>query len=263
MDLKSVPWIKLSADATKDQSLFGLTPGQKWAWVCILCEAAKQNSDGKAKINTEFLEFSSGVAHDDIDGLFQHLETIGLIKVTCTTNTRPLRARAQKKSYSDKSVSKGKEKVTEGKGKGKEKGIEKHVTDVTDLSDQEIELARSWLDLAIKEFPHKADSPKWTVERFGQDIRKARASVKMTHEQMALLFDFVKHSAFWRPNAATPSGLLKTGNNGLTKIDNIIASMKPVERRESEIFNEQIASGQFKKSTEQIDENALKRLGLL
>lgn len=263
-DIKNISWFKLSSDISKDKKLFGLTPAQKWAWVCILCEACKENNGGTVSLAKDYLLNFCDLNEIDLVKTLEHLKIVGLIEMeqnfSSPTHEECKTFGTNEFVYSPKTRL---DQTREDNRRQKKTVKTKPPVSVSDLSDEELQLARSWLDLAITEFPHKADSPKWTVERFAMDIRKAQASVKATHQQMALLFDFIKHSAFWRPNAATPGGLLKTGNNGLTKIDNIIASMKPVERRESEILNEQIATGQFKKSTEQLDEKILKQLGLL
>lgn len=264
-DLKSVPWVKISSDIVASQTLFGLTPAQKWVWVCIICEAAKQNSDGKIKVSTEFLSHQAGVSVDDINAVLQLLQITGLIGPVHARDTRPLRPRVMKKSSHLPNVSKVEVEVeVEAKAKENKEGKESPSAPVvTDLSDFEIAISRDWLDLALTEHPHRKDSASFTVERFGQDLRKAQRALSLTDQQMTDLFEFVKHSAFWRPNAAVPSGLLNNSKNGLRKIDNIIASMKPQERRESEILNEQIAKGQFKKASNPLDEEILKGLGVL
>ena len=66
-----------------------------------------------------------------------------------------------------------------------------------------------------------------TVEAFAQACRKVRDSANLTHEGLAQVFVFISGDDFWKQNALSPAGLLAKSKNGLRKIDNILARMKP------------------------------------
>ena len=90
------------------------------------------------------------------------------------------------------------------------------------VSDHDTELGKKWADWTAGEYSHLKPKP----EVYAEAIAKVRKSVGLNDAQLNYLFDFVKADPFWSQNCQSPAGLLKKSQNGMRKIDNILAKIK-------------------------------------
>ena len=101
-----------------------------------------------------------------------------------------------------------------------------------------LEIGTRWLKIAQEEYPWRSGDKKWTVENFGRELQKIAKSLKASPDDMRRLIDRFEKDPFWRKNAASPFGLSKRSQNGLRKIDNMIASLRTeFERKQSSQTN--------------------------
>ena len=101
-----------------------------------------------------------------------------------------------------------------------------------------LEIGTRWLKIAQEEYPWRNGDKKWTVENFGRELQKIAKSLKASPDDMRRLIDRFEKDPFWRKNAASPFGLSKRSQNGLRKIDNMIASLRTeFERKQSSQTN--------------------------
>lgn len=251
-DIKNVSWFKLSADISKDKKLYGLTASQKWAWVCILCEACKENNGGRVSVSDDYLLNICALNKNDLAKSLQHLKTVGLIDIP-QTFLRPTDEEC-KTFGTDESVYSSKTRLektrieetrldhtraeSESSGRKRQPRERDHVYDLTD---SELDLGRKWLEMALSEMPHKASDPKWHAAQFAEDLKVVAKAIGYTHEQLVEVFHFVASSEFWRPNACSPKQLLKKNEAGMRKIDTIISRMKSPKERARDIKEEQEA----------------------
>lgn len=90
------------------------------------------------------------------------------------------------------------------------------------VSDHDLELGKKWADWTESEYPYL----KAKASTYAEAIAKVRKAVGLDDKQLDYLFDFVKADPFWRQNCQSPAGLLKKSQNGMRKIDNILAKVK-------------------------------------
>jgi DNA-binding Lrp family transcriptional regulator len=106
------------------------------------------------------------------------------------------------------------------------------------VSNDYILLGDKWLKIALEEYPWRLQEAKWTGENFGRELEKIAKSLKASPVEMQKLFERFEKDPFWRKNAASPFGLTKRSQNGLRKIDNMIASLRTeFERKQSSQTN--------------------------
>lgn len=244
-DLKNVNWIRLNANLPFDHKLHSLPADQKWGWILLLTEGARQNQEGLIEVDIDCLAEIGKLNKKSLHALLQHLEMVELIEI----RVKSVRVRAEKKSQSHEDV-RYITNVTEHNGtehnitpetkSSARKRQPKESDHIYDLTDSELDLGRKWLEMAVSEMPHKASDPKWHAAQFGEDLKGVAKAIGFTHEQMADVFTFVSSSEFWRPNACSPKQLLKKNDAGMRKIDTIISRMKSPGERKREIAHEAI-----------------------
>lgn len=250
-DIKNISWFKLSSDISKDKKLFGLSPGQKWVFVVILCEACKDNNGGAVSFTDECLLFLTGLNKKDLQATLQHFKTVGLIDIPekfsspieqdaekvlpvdnfCNTQTRLDQTTQDqtetREHYTAKTV------IPRKRGPRREDHI-------YDLTDEELDLGRKWLEMALAEMPHKASDTKWNAAQFAEDIKAVGKAINYTHQQMLEVFNFIASSEFWRPNCCSPIAMLRAKEGGTRKIDTVITRMKSPHERKREMMSEVI-----------------------
>lgn len=86
--------------------------------------------------------------------------------------------------------------------------------------------ATAWLEHAVAEMPWRASSATWTADAFAVEIAAIKKATDLNDDGIAAVIAFIKRDTFWKRNAVTPSGVLKS-RNGVRKIDHILAQMKP------------------------------------
>lgn len=107
------------------------------------------------------------------------------------------------------------------------------VPDKLKYSDEDLSLAHEWLNYS-KEFTPGEPNKAWTPERFATEIAKTKRVSGITHEDMIKALEFVRSDEeFWQTKALSPASLYGfSKSNGLRKIQNILTSMKGVNRNE-------------------------------
>jgi hypothetical protein len=240
-DLKNVPWLKLSEKMVFDQRLYNLTAEQKWTWIFLLTEGARQNDNGTIKIDLDCLASLAQIKRSSLEPLLQHLAKYELIEIV--TDSEQLQTQTitenpgNNKDPCHRLGNVTQQNTTEPKmrlqrGKRAKGPLAPLIPEVVSLSDDELSLGSKWLDMASHEMPHKVSDPNWTVTKFAHDLVNVKNAIGYTDEQMKALFNWVSNSEFWRPNACAPIGLLRKKDNDVRKIDTIIAQMKnPFDRK--------------------------------
>lgn len=79
-DQSSYSWLRLNNDIATDPDLFGLTAEQKFVWVCILCQASRDNKS-IIRVNVAFIEHLTGVNRDAIEATLEFLEQKPVIRI--------------------------------------------------------------------------------------------------------------------------------------------------------------------------------------
>lgn len=241
-DLKSVPWVRVSATIGYDRELHGLSSGQKWLWVFCLCEAGRENKEGVFGYTTKWLIDASGCSEDEVVGGLKHLSDHGLItitngsdrirsdldgdltgtngsvpNVTNVTNVTKRNATLRKKSECASLLPTGPK--------------------FKSLTLLERSLGDDWLAHALKEMPWKEKASGWDSTTFAEQLRKVKNSTGLNDDGLRAVLDFVSEDAFWTKNAVCPKGLLNKVKSGLRKIDTILSQMKtPVMRRDEKLL---------------------------
>ena len=102
-----------------------------------------------------------------------------------------------------------------------------------------LELTQDWIDFARNSHPHLvANETDWSAALAG-----AVAYLKKDVHYLKAVFEFIKRNEFWQKNCISPMSLkTKSKNNGLFKIDNIIAAMRMDKKTFVEQQNEQWAA---------------------
>lgn len=72
MQVKTPFWFRLNRDINTSTSLWGLTPSQKWVWICLLCLACTKGT-GKLEFDLKWAELFWGVPGKEI------IETIKML----------------------------------------------------------------------------------------------------------------------------------------------------------------------------------------
>ena len=214
---------KLSTGLFTPPKLSQLTMEARWLWVILLSLATQENKDGMVEQTLDCLEFYSGVNRKTLGPALQELKSIGLIEICAES----VHACTQSAQTCAQPVHKSTRKKTTK-------------TEVIDLTDDELELGRKWLDMAVSEMPHRSSDLKWHAAQFGTELKKVGAAVGLDHAGMLKVFHYVSADPFWRPNACSPKGLL-ISKNGVRKIDNILTRMKRPHERKMEMARESAA----------------------
>jgi hypothetical protein len=215
---------KLSTGLFTPPKLNQLTMEARWLWVILLSLATQENKDGTVEQTLDCLEFYSGVNRKTLGPALQELKSIGIIEIcaesvhACTQSAQTCAQPAHKRT---------RQKTNK--------------TEVIDLTDEELELGRKWLEMAVSEMPHRESDPKWHAAEFGTELKKVGQAVGLDHAGMLKVFHYVSGDTFWRPNACSPKGLLVVNKNGVRKIDNILTRMKKPAERLADIREEQRA----------------------
>lgn len=248
-DIKNISWFKLSSDISKDKKLFGLSPGQKWVFVVLLCEACKENNGGAVSFTEECLLFLTGLNKKDLQITLQHFKTVGLIenvqkfsspteqdaeKILAVDNFCNAQTRLDHTTPDQTETRKHYTATPRKRGPKRDDHI-------YDLTDEELDLGRKWLEMALAEMPHKASDTKWNAAKFGEDIKKVGKAINYTHQQMIGVFNFIASSEFWRPNCCSPIAMLRAKEDGTRKIDTVLVKMKNPHERKREMTREQEA----------------------
>lgn len=213
---------KLSTGLFTPPKLSQLTMEARWLWVILLSLATQENKDGTVEQTLDCLEFYSGVNRKTLGPALQELKSIGLIEICAES----VHACTQSAQTCAQPVHKSTRKKTTK-------------TEVIDLTDEELDLGRKWLDMAVSEMPHRASDPKWHAAEFGTELKKVGQAVGLDHAGMLKLFHYVSADTFWRPNTCAPKSLLKVNKEGVRKIDNILTRMKRPAERLADIREEQ------------------------
>jgi hypothetical protein len=211
---------KLSTGLFTPPKLSQLTMEARWLWVILLSLATQENKDGMVEQTLDCLEFYSGVNRKTLGPALQELKSTGLIEICAES----VHACTQSAQTCAQPVHKSTRKKTTK-------------TEVIDLTDDELELGRKWLDMAVSEMPHRASDPNWHAAEFGTELKKVGQAVGLDHAGMLKVFHYVSADTFWRPNACSPKGLL-ISKNGVRKIDNILTRMKRPHERKMEMARE-------------------------
>ena len=240
-DLKSVPWVRISATIGYDRDLHGLSPGQKWLWVFCLCEAGRENKEGIFSCTTKWLIDASGCLEDEVSAGLKHLSDQGLITLTNGSVRNP-NGSDLIRTDPNGSVPNGTERnVTKRNETERKKRTKKTTRCRAPLSSHDPEfsiiegsLGDDWLAHALKEMPWKENSAGWDAATFAAQLLKVKKSSGLNDEGMRAVLDFISASDFWTKNAVSPKGLLTKGKSGLRKIDTILSQMKTPEMRRDE-----------------------------
>lgn len=72
-DLKTMFWFRVDADIRHSRKLFGLTPAEKWTWICLLSEAADQNKAGLVDAEIDYLASFGGINRQQMEGVLETL----------------------------------------------------------------------------------------------------------------------------------------------------------------------------------------------
>lgn len=243
-DLKNVSWIRINVTIPYDHKLHALNGEQRWAWIFLLTEAARQNLDGKMEIEIDCLAEQAKVNKRCLQAALQHLDKAGLIKIRTDsertrsdTNTNPYESVhyitnvTNERDGTERDTTLPTHKVPRKRGPRREDHI-------YDLTDEELDLGRKWLEMALAEMPHKASDTKWNAAQFADDIKKVRQAINYTHQQMLEVFNFIASSEFWRPNCCSPIAMLRAKEGGTRKIDTVITRMKNPFERQRQISKE-------------------------
>jgi hypothetical protein len=183
-DMKNVTWLKLSTALIDDPRLFGLTAEQKWAWIYILNQAVTHGKSGELRTTLDRLVHFSGVNKKSLQGAVEHFVKAKLIDPV-DNSAQLLEVNVQQLEVADSNF--------------KSKKVGKK-TEVIDLTDEELELGRKWLDMDVSEMPHRASDPKWHAAEFGTELKKVGQAVGLDHAGMLKVFHYVSADPFWRPN---------------------------------------------------------------
>ena len=243
-DLKSVPWVRVSATIGYDRDLHGLSSGQKWLWVFCLCEAGRENKDGVFGYTTKWLIDASGCTEDEVAGGLKHLSDQGLITITngsdrirsdkigsvpVTNGSVPNVTERNETKRNETKRKKREKKTTRGRAP-----LSSHDLESNQLSIMEWSLGEDWLSHALREMPWKENASGWDSATFAAQLLKVKNSSGLNDEGMRAVLDFISASEFWTKNAVSPKGLLNKGKSGLRKIDTILSQMKTPEMRRDE-----------------------------
>jgi hypothetical protein len=217
-DIKKHKAFKLSTGLLTSPKMWSVSPEAKCLFIVLLDLACQSDEYGCIRQTADCLILTSGINKESLKTSLEQLETIKLIQICSESVLNPC------------------EKNTE---KTRKRYVKK--TEVIDLTDEELELGRKWLEMAVSEMPHRANDPKWHAAEFGTELKKVGQAVGLDHAGMLKVFHYVSGDTFWRPNACSPKGLLGVNKNGVRKIDNILTRMKKPAERLADIREEQRA----------------------
>lgn len=265
-DLKAVNWIRLNANMPFDHRLHSLSGEQKWGWILLLTEGARQNQDGIIDIDIDCLANLGRINKKALHELLQHLEKYELI----CTRVKSARTRAEDQSQSHDDVryehnvtlqNTTLDNTTPSNTRASRKRPPDESDHVYDLTESELDLGRKWLEMALSEMPHKANDPKWHTAAFAEEIKALGKAINYTHEQMVEVFNFIANSEFWRPNCCSPKAMLKKrSDDGLRKIDTVLTRMKNPRERLRDIKQEQEADPNRPRGDGLMSRNELEKL---
>lgn len=78
---KTYTWLRLDNAIAVSPDLFGLTPEQKFVWICVLCEASKKNTS-QLEISLDWFEHHLGVKRKVIRATLEFLQSKQVITVS-------------------------------------------------------------------------------------------------------------------------------------------------------------------------------------
>lgn len=129
-------------------------------------------------------------------------------------------------------------KFLEEKAKEKEKPVSKKREQK--LAVQEawtFDLATEWMEWSVSQVP----SFKPSREKYQKAFDDLCRVENMSEGMLRLIFEFVKKDEFWRKNAISPAGFMKISkNNGIRKINNVIASMRADKSFQMQMWREEM-----------------------
>jgi hypothetical protein len=221
-DIKKHTAFKLPTDITASPKLFHLSVEAKWLWISLIAMATQANKSGFIEQTLDCLEVFTGVNRKTLGASLEALKNAGLIEIDTESVHLSAQIRAESVKLGTQIRAKKESKKTE----------------VIDLTDDELELGRKWLDMAVSEMPHKASDPKWHAAEFGTELKKVGQAVGLDQAGMLKVFHYVSADTFWRPNTCAPKSLLKVNKEGVRKIDNILTRMKKPHERKMEMARE-------------------------
>ena len=228
-DIKKHKAFKLSTGLFTSPKMWVLTPEARSLFVVLLDLACQGSELGCIRQTPNCLATMNSLNTESLMPALEQLKTIGLIEI-CSESVQVLHGLDTEKTQ-----------ILHRKNTGKTRRKPSLKTEVIDLTDDELELGRKWLDMAVSEMPHRASDPKWHAAEFGTELKKVGQAVGLDHAGMLKVFHYVSADAFWRPNACSPKGLLVVNKNGVRKIDNILTRMKRPAERLADIREEQRA----------------------
>jgi hypothetical protein len=222
-DIKKHTSFKLPTDIAASPKLFHLSVEAKWLWISLIAMSTQANKNGSIEQTLDCLEVFTGVNRKTLAASLEALKNAGLIEIDTESVHLSAQIRAESVKLGTQIRAKKESKKTE----------------VIDLTDDELDLGRKWLDMAVSEMPHRASDPKWHAAEFGTELKKVGQAVGLDNAGMLKVFHYVSADTFWRPNTCAPKSLLKVNKEGVRKIDNILTRMKRPAERLSDIREEQ------------------------
>jgi len=209
-DLKKHSFFKLSTGLFTGPKIWELSADTRLLFLLLLDLACQANDNGFIKQTPECLVALGNLNSKNLEASLQHLEKIGIIEIC------------------EKSV----ENLEKSGARPARKSQKKPMVEIVNLTDEELDLGRKWLEMAVSEMPHRANETKWNPGNFAEDLVAVKKAINLNAEQMTELFNWIANSHFWRPLACAPLQLLKKKEGGVCKVDTILAQMKkPFERK--------------------------------
>ena len=225
-DIKKHKAFKLSTGSFTSPRMWALTPEARSLFVVLLDLACQGSELGCIRQTPNCLATMNSLNTESLMPALEQLKTIGLIEI-CSESVQVLHGLDTEKTQ-----------ILHRKNTGKTRRKPSLKTEVIDLTDDELDLGRKWLDMAVSEMPHRASDPKWHAAEFGTELKKVGHAVGLDNAAMLKVFHYVSADAFWRPNACAPKSLLKVNKEGVRKIDNILTRMKRPHERKMEMARE-------------------------
>jgi hypothetical protein len=226
-DIKKHKAFKLSTGSFTSPRMWALTPEARSLFVVLLDLACQGSELGCIRQTPNCLATMNSLNTESLMPALEQLKTIGLIEI-CSESVQVLHGLDTEKTQ-----------ILHRKNTGKTRRKPSLKTEVIDLTDDELDLGRKWLDMAVSEMPHRASDPKWHAAEFGTELKKVGQAVGLDNAGMLKVFHYVSADTFWRPNTCAPKSLLKVNKEGVRKIDNILTRMKRPAERLSDIREEQ------------------------
>jgi uncharacterized phage protein (TIGR02220 family) len=80
-DYKKIIWFKVYVDIFNSPGLFGITPAQKWFWIYLIGQAAK-NRGAEFSLNVDYSSYQTGVDAEEIKSALKHFEKSSMISMS-------------------------------------------------------------------------------------------------------------------------------------------------------------------------------------